>query len=147
MALVVLLGLKIAARNAWGADVRADIESIKNNYYRLAKIPTGLVLAIAKVESNLNPKAKGAAGERGLMQVLPMTWDWIFSRQGMSPPIDPFNQYSSILGGMMVLEAYHESTGNWLATIHAYNVGAGGYKSGRRNWPYFQKVLSWWAAA
>ncbi len=41
------------------------------------------VLAVIQTESSYNPRAVGTSGERGLMQILPKTAEWISKKNGM----------------------------------------------------------------
>ena len=139
-----ILAFKLLVKQAWGQEVRAVVDVVKANNAEFDYIPDGLILAIAKVESNLNPKATGAAGEYGLMQILPSTWNWIFQRSGIVPPQNPYDTYYNILGAMMLLDVHYRNLGSWFDVIHAYNVGSGAFANGIRNWSYFQSVLKYW---
>jgi len=142
-----LLVVKLAVARSWAGDIRADIKTVKNQYPFLSYIPEGLVVAIAKVESDHVRTAKGAAGEYGLMQVMPGTWNWVFNRYGLGVPLDPYDAFTNILGGMLYLDTAYQRLGDWFSVIHAYNRGIDGFLLGRRNWPYFLDVAKWWAAA
>lgn len=61
-----------------------------------------LLLEQAWRESRWNPKAVGGAGEYGLMQVLPSTWDQWAKKLGMTDK-DPFDPESNI----RLAAAYH----------------------------------------
>uniref|UniRef100_A0A6M3LHV1 Putative transglycosylase n=1 Tax=viral metagenome TaxID=1070528 RepID=A0A6M3LHV1_9ZZZZ len=142
-----VIAFKISVKYAWAIDIRADIRAVKSQYPHLSYVPEGLVVAIAKVESNLDPSVTGADGEYGLMQIMPFTFDWLFTRYGLGVPVFPYLPFVNVLGGMLYLDTYYGIYKNWFDVIHVYNVGAGNYDNGVRNWDYFTKVLSWWGVA
>lgn len=144
---LAVLAFKVIARGAWAQDIRPVIRSVKAQYPQTADVPDGLVVAIAKVESNLNPFATGSSGEFGLMQIMPLTFHYIFSINQLGVPDNPYDQFANVLGGMLYLQKLYSVFGSWATVIHAYNVGPGGYDAGNRNWDYFFKVLSWWSVA
>jgi soluble lytic murein transglycosylase-like protein len=49
------------------------------------------LVAIARCESQLNPRITGPGGAAGLFQIIPSTWEWATERLGMpgASPIDP----------------------------------------------------------
>ena len=53
--------------------VRADVQQLVVDEAVRAGLPASLALAVAKVESNFNPKALSSAGARGVMQIMPKT--------------------------------------------------------------------------
>lgn len=48
-------------------------------------------------ESSLNPLAVSSCGARGIMQIMPLTWDEIAGRLDL---VDPFNAEESIRAGV-----------------------------------------------
>lgn len=79
----------------------------------------------AQRESRLNPNAQGAAGEYGLMQILPSTWDEWAPLVQVSDPWDP---YSNVLVGAAYysyIHSYFSDLGytdpKW--SLAAYNWG------------------------
>jgi|TARA_R110000824_G_scaffold337326_2_gene523826 hypothetical protein len=78
--------------------------------------------AIAKVESNDDPNARGKLGERGRMQVLPSTAE----RPGFG--IEPARDYSDLeltRVGQQYFNAMHGKYGNLNDALIAYNWGPG----------------------
>src|SRR3546814_7057881 len=61
----------------WSSDVcSSDLNPYSKIIAKYAKaygVPVDLAHAVVKVESNFNPKARGRAGEVGLMQIKPAT--------------------------------------------------------------------------
>jgi soluble lytic murein transglycosylase-like protein len=84
-----------------------------------------LLLEQAWRESQWNPKAVGSAGEYGLMQIHPATWEEWARELNLSDPFDPESNirlagaYWVWLEEQLVDEGYHETY--WLLT--AYNWG------------------------
>lgn len=118
------------------------VGEVKRQYPFLTDVPDLLVLGIAKTESGLRPGLTGAAGEYGIMQVLPITWGWICNKYGLELT-NHYDMLENVTVGMLVLYDYNLSLGgDWGATVHSYNVGVGGYKNGRRNDAYAEKVAS-----
>lgn len=61
--------------------LRANAQSIEQKILMQAHkegINPKLALAIAKTESNLNPKARGSKGEIGLFQIMPKTYPGVY---------------------------------------------------------------------
>lgn len=83
-------------------------------YYRL---PFAFLKAVAKVESNFNPKAVSRAQAKGLMQMI----DTTAARMNVDDPFDP---EQSIFGGARYLRMLaNEFEGNMALVAAAYNAG------------------------
>lgn len=52
---------------------RTDVQRMIVEEASSTRVPASLALAVAKVESNFNPKALSSAGARGVMQIMPKT--------------------------------------------------------------------------
>ncbi|MBA5777819.1 transglycosylase SLT domain-containing protein [Stappia sp. F7233] len=84
-------------------------------------IPAELAHAIVKVESNYNPKAKGRAGEIGLMQIKPATARGMGYKGAASGLYDP---KTNLEWGMKYLAGAHKKAGGDLCgTVLRYNAG------------------------
>lgn len=100
-------------------------------------VPSWLIVGLINVESGGDTKARGSKGEVGLMQLYSggAILDWrnrfgfIYSDEFFEKP------ENNIRVGTWHLSQLHKSTkANWLNTaIHAYQVGATGFKNGRRS--------------
>lgn len=90
-------------------------------------VPVSLALAIAKKESNFKCHVIGTHGERGVMQIKPVTARGV----GYRGPISALNNcHTGILYGMIYLKmAYKKSGGNVYKTALLYNGGLGTRKS------------------
>jgi soluble lytic murein transglycosylase-like protein len=75
-------------------------------------VPASLADAVAYQESGFNNGAVSSADARGVMQILPGTWDWI--QRTLSPggpPLAPASAVDNIRGGVLLLRALLNSTG------------------------------------
>ena len=86
-----------------------------------------LIWAIMRQESAYDASAYGGAGERGLMQVLPATQDWIAEQMGESiSPGEAFSPAASVRMAAWFLDfllGYYD--GDVELVVAAYNGGAG----------------------
>jgi soluble lytic murein transglycosylase-like protein len=80
-----------------------------------------LLAAVAKVESNYNPRAVSGAGARGLMQNMPGT----ASGLGVTNPFDPAQ---AIDGAAKLLSGNLKQFGSLDLAVAAYNAGGGAVK-------------------
>lgn len=86
-------------------------------------VPVDLAHAIIKVESNYNPKARGSAGEIGLMQIKPTTARMMGYKGGRNGLFDP---ETNIKFGMKYLAQAHQLSGGYTCgTVLRYNAGHG----------------------
>ena len=123
------LGVRIAK------DAAADGVLIPSQYYPLHAmaegdwpIPTELALAIARQESEFNPRAVSPAGARGLMQLMPGTAREVSDRLGVAFDLgrltaDPI--YNARLGAAYLLRMLDAYDGSYLLAAAAYNAGPG----------------------
>jgi len=84
-------------------------------------LPAELVHAVVRVESNYNPKARGRAGEIGLMQIKPRTARGEGFKGSARALYDPA---TNLKYGMRYLAGAHKRAGGDLCgTILRYNAG------------------------
>ncbi len=90
-------------------------------------VPPSLAQAIGWQESGFNNDAVSPAGARGVMQILPGTWNWIGSvlnRGGT--PLAPASALDNVRGGAIMLHALLGATGgNDAETAAGYYQGLG----------------------
>ncbi|WP_422378847.1 transglycosylase SLT domain-containing protein [Roseibium sp.] len=100
----------------------------KDNYAKLIRkaaakhgVPVKIAKAVVEVESNFNPRARGSAGEVGLMQIKPATARGIGYRGSTKALYDP---ETNLEWGMKYLAGAHQRAGGDLCgTILRYNAG------------------------
>ena len=97
--------------------------SLISKYAKTYGVPVALAHAVVRVESNFNPKARGSAGEIGLMQIKPATarmMGYSGSSKGLYDP------ETNIRYGMKYLSKAHDlGNGQTCSTILKYNAGHG----------------------
>ncbi|MFN3406814.1 MAG: lytic transglycosylase domain-containing protein [Caldimicrobium sp.] len=99
-----------------------------------------LLKAIAKVESNFNPKAVSPKGAMGIMQIIPSTAKLV----GLSNPFDPVE---NIYGGAKYLKWLLDEFKDLKLSLAAYNAGPeavkqyGGIPPYQETQNYVQNVL------
>jgi soluble lytic murein transglycosylase-like protein len=96
-------------------------------------VPPDIALRVAQVESGLNPNARGARGEIGIMQLMPGT--------AMELGVDPYDIMENIRGGIRYLRMMYERFGDWSLAVAAYNAGPGNVERGNIPSGYVRKVL------
>jgi N-acetylmuramoyl-L-alanine amidase len=75
-------------------------------------VPASLADAIAWQESGFNNDLVSSADARGVMQILPGTWDWIqHSLDTGGPPLAPASAADNVRGGVLMLHSLLNSTG------------------------------------
>jgi LysM repeat protein len=73
-------------------------------------VPAALATAIARQESGFNNDLVSSANARGVMQILPGTWDWIQSNLARLP-LAPASAQSNVHAGVMYIGALLRATG------------------------------------
>jgi soluble lytic murein transglycosylase-like protein len=127
-------------RTLYAADVtRYDriLERAAEHY----QLPAAFLKAVAKVESNFNPRAVSSANAKGLMQIIDGTARTLSVE-------DPFDPEQSIFGGARYLRTLANMfDGDLALTAAAYNAGpdrvkkAGGIPKIRETMRYVDRVL------
>ena len=82
---------------------------------RETRLPLGLLVAVATVESRFDPDARSAAGARGVMQVMPAT--------AASLELDAGRPETNVLAGARYLRILLEQFGSPDLALAAYNAG------------------------
>jgi N-acetylmuramoyl-L-alanine amidase len=75
-------------------------------------VSPSLADAIADQESGFNNDLVSSADARGVMQILPGTWDWIqHSLDTGGPPLAPASAADNVRGGVLMLHSLLDATG------------------------------------
>lgn len=102
-------------------------EELKDLARRIARehgIPEDLFLRQIGWESGWNPRARGAAGEMGLGQLMPATAAALGVR-------DPWDPEQNLRGAARYLAQQYRRFGDWALALAAYNAGPAAVASGR----------------
>lgn len=96
-------------------------------YAHMYGVPTHLIYAVIKAESNFDTGALSSAGAVGLMQMMPDTFRWLtddilFEHLEDGMLYDP---ETNIRYGTYMLSRMYARYGDWDAALAAYNAGAG----------------------
>jgi N-acetylmuramoyl-L-alanine amidase len=86
-------------------------------------VPSSLADAIGWQESGFNNDEVSSAGARGVMQILPGTWQWIDSSLS-STPLSPDSAADNVRAGTLMLHSLLDSTGG------SESMAAAGYYQG-----------------
>lgn len=101
-------------------------------------VPVKIAMAVVEVESNFNPRARGRAGEVGLMQIKPATARGMGYRGSTKALYDP---KTNLDWGMRYLAGAHKrASGDVCGTILRYNAGHYAKRMNPISRRYCQKV-------
>ena len=88
-------------------------------------VPGSLASAIAWQESGFNNAAVSSANARGVMQVMPGTWDWV-QQNLASSQLDPASTQDNVRAGVLYLrQLLNDTGGDQRTAIAAYYQGLG----------------------
>jgi soluble lytic murein transglycosylase-like protein len=87
-------------------------------------VPGSLAAAIAWQESGFNNGVVSSANARGVMQVMPGTWEWV--EQNLSGPLDPSSPQDNVRAGTAYLgQLLRDTGGDERMAVAAYYQGLG----------------------
>lgn len=86
--------------------------------------PASLATAIAWQESGFNNNMVSVANARGIMQVIPSTWDYV-QRNLSSARLDPASAADNVRAGSLLLARLLRDTGDPATAVAAYYQGLG----------------------
>lgn len=115
-----------------------------NKYSQKYGVDPLLITAIIRAESNFNPKATSEKGAQGLMQLMPMTADFLKVE-------DSYNSEANIQGGVRYFRyLLDRMNGNVELALASYNAGPnavawyGGIPPYDETQNYVKKVIKYW---
>jgi N-acetylmuramoyl-L-alanine amidase len=105
-------------------------------------VPAGLANAIAWQESGFNNAMVSSANARGVMQIMPGTWDWVNRSLTPSNPLSPNSALDNVRGGVLYLrQLLNDFGGDQTAATAAYYQGEGAVRS-RGLYPETQQYVN-----
>jgi soluble lytic murein transglycosylase-like protein len=105
-------------------------------------VPASMASAIAYQESGFNNSMVSSANARGVMQIMPGTWDWVNKTLAGSNPLNPNSAMDNVRGGVLYLrQLLNDYGGDQNSAIAAYYQGEGAVKS-RGLYPETQQYVN-----
>jgi N-acetylmuramoyl-L-alanine amidase len=105
-------------------------------------VPASMASAIAYQESGFNNAMVSSANARGVMQIMPGTWDWVNRSLAGSNPLNPNSAMDNVRGGVLYLrQLLNDFGGDQNSAIAAYYQGEGAVKS-RGLYPETQQYVN-----
>ena len=131
--LIVALIVGIVADLVWTALDKAvypqRYAELVSKYANEYNVPEDVIYATIKVESSFDPDAVSSAGARGLMQMLPSTFEWLTGNEHLAEHLPSnllFDPEVSIRYGVYYLKyLYTKFDYKWDVACAAYNGGEG----------------------
>ena len=127
IALVVLVFSSDSVKKFFGKiEFKKEYSEYVERYSELFGIDENLVYAVIKAESDFDPKAVSKAGARGLMQIMPSTYEnEIAAVIGTEKNADAlFDPETNIHAGTYYLSRLIEYFGSYRSGVASYNAGA-----------------------
>ncbi len=101
-------------------------EGIVQKYAAEYSVPEEIVFSVIKTESGFDPNAVSSAGAKGLMQLLPVTMEWLAQYRGETCDLGMIHDPdTNIRYGTFYLSYLYERFGDWDTAFAAYNAGPG----------------------
>lgn len=90
-------------------------------------VPEDIIYAVIKCESDFRPDAVSPVGACGLMQLMPVTYEWLLTYKMKEEYIaeNIFDPESNIRTGTCMLKYLYGIFSNWETVFAAYNAGQG----------------------
>ncbi len=113
---------KIERRYFYPLEYMDDV----NKYSQEYEIDKYFILSVIKTESSFNEKATSSVGARGLMQIMPNTFDWIKSKNIAENNIDYDDMYVAnynIQFGSFLLSYLYNKFESYELAAAAYHAG------------------------
>jgi N-acetylmuramoyl-L-alanine amidase len=105
-------------------------------------VPASLASAIAWQESGFNNAMVSSANARGVMQIMPGTWDWVNNNLAGEAALNPNSALDNVRGGVLYLrQLLNDFGGDQNSAIAAYYQGEGAVKS-RGLYPETQQYVN-----
>ena len=89
-------------------------------------LPPELIYAVIRTESGFNPDAESSAGARGLMQLMPSSFEWLQEKRGETGKYTSdslFDPAVNIDYGAYLLRYFYDCYGTEQCAVAAYNAG------------------------
>ena len=101
-----------------------DYYDIVAKYSKEFGVPESVILAVMRTESGFDPDAESAAGAKGLMQLMPTTYEWLLGKlkEDEGDITDP---ETNIKYGTYLLSILYNRFEDRDCAIAAYNAGIG----------------------
>ncbi len=129
---------KDASKSSKKKAGKVPYDGLIKSYAKKYGVPADLAHAVVKVESNFNARARGSAGEIGLMQIKPATARMLGYSGSSKGLYDP---ETNIQYGMKYLAMAHDlGGGDTCGTILRYNAGHGARRMNPVSAAYCRKV-------
>ena len=97
-----------------------------NKYSEMYDVPKDVIYAVIKVESNFRYDAESNKKARGLMQLMPGTYEWVCGKLGIDPEAQSIDDpETNIMVGTWYLSYLSKEFVVWDTVFAAYNAGQG----------------------
>ena len=122
-----------------------SVESIVIDVAEEYEIAPSLILAMAHVESNMNPKAVSKTGDHGLMQINKINHEWLSEELGITDWYDVRQNTEAACYVINWLRYNYDECQDVYCCLMAYNMGIGNarklWEQGIYKSEYSDKVL------
>ena len=109
-------------RMSYPREFSGSVEQAAREY----DLDPALIYAVCRTESGFDPNAQSAVGARGVMQMMPETFEWLMQKRGESGEYtadDLFDPAVCIDYGSYLLRVFFDTYGDERCAVAAYNAG------------------------